>query len=205
MKRRYLSKRERFLSVTRYLIRRKADTGSVRQNTGFRLLSGKYRPEERVRIIKAGKVDVESLPERAKMYKDSRSTDKTYSLPLITSVVKELLRQRKEKARQDAMTAEVTGGRMIPPARLQDYIDKDAGKNTRPEEKAPAHVSEVSQNPKGKSAVQDAVTKMLNSRPKVRTEKDLKPDKEIDETMRRVFEKHKKMMESERNSKSGRV
>ena len=194
-----------------------ADIGLLDQECRLMDLAERLKStEERVRNIKAGKVDVEALLERAKMYKDSRKrtvpakpdnwkTNKAYSLPLITSVVSELLRQRKEKDRQDAMIARVLGGRMIPPARLQDYIDKDAGKNTRPEEKAPAHMSEVSQKPKDNSAVQDAVAKMLNSRPKVRTEKDLKLDKEVDETMRRVFEKRKKMMEAERNSKPGRV
>lgn len=188
-----------------------ADMGLLEQQCRLADLADRLKStEEKIRLIRAGKTDIDGLLERVKMYKGQKAparekqeprypSGKAPSLPLITSVMAQLLRARKAEERREReeeklLNADPFGAKPFKPLSKKEFMDfwlneKKAGKQkTKPAEPAPSQKTEV------KSYIKDAVEKMRGSSPVPKPKQDPKSGNIMDESMRRIFEAQKRSM-----------
>lgn len=189
-----------------------ADMGLLEQECRLADLAERLRAtEEKIRQIKAGKVDVDSLLERAKFYRDRRKTSvpaktgssrtvKARALPVFNSVIKQKIREDKEWERHQARLRRASGVPMIPPASLKNCIVKSRPEE-QPKQEALPIVPPPPVQPKQKSFIADTVRKMLDSRPGVSAPTDPGLQTGYDESMRQTIERHKQAMEQRRKGK----
>ncbi len=170
--------------------------------------------EEKIRQIAAGKINIESMLERVNMYKGQKGISRpqqngqqpvstqAHSLPIISSVIRKMIRDQKAREKEERewnrfLEKDSFAVKTFKPMSLKGFSRQQIEKD--PSRSAETVRTEKSQRPaeqKNNNIVNKTVDKMLNSRKKNQTEPDAKLDKELDESLHRVFNVHKRFMSS---------
>ncbi len=168
--------------------------------------------EEKILLIASGKIDVQSMLARAVMYKgqkgisrseqDARrsSSGKAQSLPVFSSVIRKMIRERNERERKERewdrfCEKDPFTPKLFKPESPKEFARFNMGRNSsRQPEETRAEKSEMPAAPKDNSFVNRAVNKMLRSAKKDRSSSDPKLEKEFDDSLLKVFNAHKRFM-----------
>ena len=202
-----------------------ADMGLLEQQCRLADLAERLKStEEKIRLIRAGKADIEGLLDRAEMYKgqvsparekreNRQSPAKAPSLPFITSVIAQVLRARKadekrEREMEKMLNDDPFKDRPFKTMSRKQFMEWYIG--TKKQEKAGKKTAEASgparpAKKEDRNYIKEAADKMLRNRPDAQAPRVPVPDKTADERMLHVFEGYKRFMGGKGTPQTGRA